>query len=225
MRRTGRTGLVVAAVALAAVPAIAGAAPSSGPPRDKATGGGQAFFDSREPTGAGDTVAFTAQRARDAAGDSSDATGQVQVNRRGDNAVKFHGIVDCLVVNASDPDSGDPVVSKGQGEAYISGYVRGDQSKRFELYVKDGGKGQMERVNDMIALFAPGETDQGDPGSSDDNAGPCGFAEAPTDVDVTMARGNVQVTNANTGEDQAAAAPQQQVGVESLSAPLTSLLS
>jgi hypothetical protein len=224
MRIIRRTGLVVAVVVLAAVPALAAAATSSGPKRDKATGGGQAFFDSREPTGAGDTVAFTAQRARDAASDSSDATGQVQVNRRGDNAVKFHGIVDCLVVNANDPETGDPVVSKGQGEAYISGYVRGDETKRFELYVKDGGKGQAERVNDMIALFAPGETDQGDEGPDDDNAGPCGFAEAPTDVDVTMARGNVQVTNANTGEDQEAPAPQQQSAAQSLAAPLTSLL-
>ena len=223
MRIIRKLGLVAAVGVLAAVPAIAVAAPNSGPKRDKATGGGQAFFDSREPTGAGDTVAFTAQRARDAAADSSDATGQVQVNRRGDNAVKFHGIVDCLVVNAND-ESGDPVVSKGQGEAYISGYVRGDTSKRFELYVKDGGKGQMERAGDMIALFAPGETDQGDSGSSDDDAGPCGFAEAPTDVDVTMARGNVQVTNANTGEDQEAPAPQQQGVAGSIAAPLTSLL-
>ena len=73
-----KLGLVVAVGVLAAVPAIAVAAPNSGPKRDKATGGGQAFFDSREPTGAGDTVGFTAQRARDAAADSSDATGQVQ---------------------------------------------------------------------------------------------------------------------------------------------------
>ena len=80
----------------------------------------------------------------------------------------------------------------------------------------------MERVGDMIALFAPGETDQGNSGPDDDNAGPCGFAEAPTDVDVTMARGNVQVTNANTGEDQEPA-PQQQ-GAGSLAAPLDYLL-
>ncbi len=208
--RLRRMGVLAAAGVVAAMPALAVAAPKNGnggPPRDKATGGGQAFFDSRQPTGAGDTVAFTAQRARDATGDSTAATGQVQVNRRGTNAVKFHGVVDCLVVNASDPDTGDPVVSKGQGEAYISGHVRGDQTKRFELYVKDGGKGQMERVGDMIALFAPGETDQGTQGGQDDAEGPCGFAEAPTDVEVTMARGNVQVTNASTAEDQEAPAP------------------
>jgi len=224
-----RMGLLAVVIALAAVPSIAAAkSENAGPKRDKATGGGQAFFDMRDPTGAGDTVAFTAQRARNAAEGSDDATGQVQVNRRGGSGgesdtgvVKFHGIVDCLVVNG-DSESEDEVVTKGVGEAYIGGYVRGDASKRFELYVRDGGKGQMERVNDVIMLFAPGETEDNDQEGAE-SPGPCGLND-PDDTSVSMARGNVQVTNANTSEDQQPEAEEEQQGASTLAAPLTSLL-
>jgi hypothetical protein len=165
---------------LAAVPATAGA----GNTRDRATGGGQAFLDSRDQNGAGDTVAFSAHRAKGAASDSDAATGQIQVNRRGDNAVKFHGNITCLVVNGG----------KSVGTAYMSGTSRGGTP--FELYVSDGGKGQDER-NDMIMLFVGDETTQNDSSSAD---GPCGFDEQPDGV--SLARGNVQTYNGSTDEDQ-----------------------
>lgn len=178
--------------ALAGVLALPVASADSASTRDKVTGGGQAFLDSRDAKGAGDTVAFQAQRERGAADGSDAADGQIQVNRRGDNAVKFHGEITCLVVNGG----------KSEGVAYMSGTTRASKSvpaQPFELYVTDGGKGKAER-NDMIMLFVGDETDQGDDGSADDEQGPCGFAE---EVDgVSMARGNVQTWNNNTSEDQ-----------------------
>lgn len=161
--------------------------------RDKAIGGGQAFLDSRDASGAGDTVAFTAQRAKGAPDGSDAAVGQIQVNRRGTNAVRFHGTITCLVVNGG----------RSEGVAYMSGTTRANKrvpAQPFELYVTDGGKGQMERSNDMIMLFVGDETDQGDDGSADDEQGPCGFAEEVSGVN--MARGNVQTWNNNSSEDQ-----------------------
>lgn len=178
--------------ALVGVLAIPVGSASAAPSRDKATGGGQAFFDSREASGAGDTVAFTAQRERNAADGSDAADGQIQVNRRGDNAIKFHGEITCLVVNGG----------RSEGVAYMSGLTRASKTvpaQPFELYVTDGGKGQAER-NDLIALFVGEETDQGDAGQEDDAEGPCGFAEQPEGV--SLARGNVQTWNNNTSEDQ-----------------------
>ncbi|HVE69517.1 MAG TPA: hypothetical protein VNB64_13150 [Solirubrobacteraceae bacterium] len=147
-------------------------------------------------------MAFIAHRSKAATGDNpSLATGQVQVNRRSTNAdagtgpAKFHGIVDCLVVNGG----------RSVGDAYISGHRRGAPTQRFELRVTDGGRGQAERGGDMIALFAPGETDQGDPGQADDAEGPCGFAEEPATV--ALFRGNVQTWNASTSDDDTAPAP------------------
>ena len=179
--------------ALAASVAFPVSAADSASSRDKAIGGGQAFLDSRDASGAGDTVAFTAQREKGAPEGSDLADGQIQVNRRGDNAVKFHGTVECLVVNGG----------RSEGVAYMSGTTRANKNvpaQPFELYVTDGGKGQAER-NDMIMLFVGAEeTDQGDDGTADDDQGPCGFAESVEGV--SMARGNVQTWNNNTSEDQ-----------------------
>lgn len=172
--------------ALAGVAALPVSAADSAPSRDKATGGGQTFFESDGAgSGAGDTVAFTAQRAKNAPDGSTDATGQIQVNRRGENAIKFHGTITCLVVEGA----------QSMGAAYMSGTSR--NGIPFELYVTDGGKGQSER-NDLINLWAGPETDQGDPGPSGDE-GPCGTPDEPSGV--ALARGNVQTWNNNTSED------------------------
>jgi hypothetical protein len=197
--------LITAAAVAVAVPTVAGAA-SGGTTRDSITGGGQAFFDMTDPaaaTGAGDTVAFQAQRAKYATGDSTDATGNIQVNRRTTNQVKFHGTFDCLVVD------GDP--GSGAGTAYASGQSRGGVP--FELYVEDGGKGQLER-NDMIMLFVGDETANND-GQGEDV---CGFSDSDFDT-VSMARGNVQVRNRNIAED---AEPQSSKSSQA-SAPLSLL--
>lgn len=175
----GRGFLIAVTAAVLAIPTVASGAST----RDAITGGGQAFFGSNGETGqgAGDTVAFTAKRERGAAEGSTDAVGQIQVNRRTTNQVKFHGTFNCLVVN------GEP--NSGAGMAWASGESR--TGTPFQLYVEDGGKGQMER-NDMITLLVGDDTEDGD--------GPCGFEDADTDS-ISLSRGNVQVRNRDSSED------------------------
>jgi hypothetical protein len=175
----GRGLFLVAIVAVLALPTVASGAST----RDAITGGGQAFFGTGGETGqgAGDTVAFTAKREKGAADGTDAAVGQIQVNRRTTNAIKFHGTFECLVVN------GEP--NSGAGMAWASGISRSGQ--QFQLYVEDGGKGQMER-NDMIMLLVGEDTQDGD--------GPCGFDDADTDS-IALSRGNVQVRNRNISED------------------------
>ena len=197
--------LVTGAAIAVAIPTVAGAA-QGGTTRDAITGGGQAFFGSEDgvpTTGAGDTVAFTAKRAKGAADGSTAATGNIQVNRRTTSQVKFHGSFSCLVVN------GEP--NSGAGYAFASGASR--TGVPFELFVQDGGKGPQER-NDLIMLYVGGETD----GENDD--GPCGFEGDfdPATDSIPLARGNVQVRNRNMTED----APEQSQS-QSQSAPLSLL--
>ena len=199
--------LIAALAAAVAIPTVAGAAKGGNNTRDGITGGGQAFFDMREDTtggGAGDTIAFTAKRARDAATTSTDAEGQIQVRRRTTGAVKFHGEFECLVVN------GEP--NSGAGIAFASGASR--DGVPFELYVEDGGKGAMER-NDMIMLFYGTEAD------GENNDGPCGTEGDfdPAEDTVSLARGNVQVRNRSTDEDD----PQPSGSSNEASAPLSLL--
>lgn len=191
-------GLITAIAAPAAGAAKGGSStdPSSGNTRDSATGGGQAFFDRDDPagsTGAGDTVAFTAHRAKGAPEGSDAATGQIQVNRRTTGAVKFHGTIDCLVTNG--------VKGSGAGDAYMSGKARNGEP--FELYVSDGGKGQMER-NDMIMLYH-GTTEVASNDSDPNNQGRnevCGFSDFnPQDDSFPLYRGNVQVRNRDNSAD------------------------
>ena len=175
-----RRGLLIAvSAAVLALPTVASGAST----RDAITGGGQAFFGSNGETGqgAGDTVAFSAKRAKGTPEGSTDAVGQIQVNRRTTSQVKFHGTFHCLVVN------GEP--NSGAGMAWASGESR--DGTPFQLYVEDGGKGQAER-NDMIMLFVGDETQDGD--------GPCGFEDTDTDS-ISLSRGNVQVRNRDTSED------------------------
>jgi hypothetical protein len=190
-----RTLLIAGAVVAVAIPTTAGAA-SGGTTRDSVTGGGQAFFDARDPSGAGDTIAFQAKRAKGAPDGSDDAVGMVQVNRRGTTAIKFHGSITCMNT------SGEP--KSGSGYAYMSGMSRASKStpaQPFELYVSDGGKGQQEQ-DDMIMLFVGDETANNDSQNADKTE-VCGFSDFdPASDSVEMARGNVQVRNRNTSEDQ-----------------------
>jgi hypothetical protein len=189
---TGRGLLIAVAAAVLALPTVASGAST----RDAITGGGQAFFGSNGETGqgAGDTVAFSAKRAKGTPEGSTDAVGQIQVNRRTTTQVKFHGTFHCLVVN------GEP--NSGAGMAWASGESR--DGTPFQLYVEDGGKGQMER-NDMITLLVGDQTEDGD--------GPCGFEDTDTDS-ISLSRGNVQVRNRDTSED----AQQQSSSASPLSA-------
>jgi hypothetical protein len=190
--------LVAGAVIAVAVPNVASAA-SGGTTRDSATGGGQAFFDRDDPTGstgAGDTVAFQAQHAKGAAADSTDATGQIQVNRRTTNIVKFHGTIDCLAANGSQEKD-------GVSYAYMSGTSRANKTapaQPFELFVQDGGSGPQER-NDVIALFVGNETTQND-SDNEDRTEVCGFSDFDREDDpFDLYRGNVQVRNRSVTND------------------------
>lgn len=187
-------GLLAAVTAAAAVPVAADAET----PRDKATGGGKVLLDPANPptNGAADTLAFTAQRDRGATDASGLADGQVQVNRRSGEAgtqVKFHGVVECLMVVGSD----------GGGKAYINGYRKGaarTPENYFELYVVDGGSGEAERSGDQAMVwFGAEETEQNEPDQmvvgnftplQEDEL--CGIEEDPKN-EVGIAGGNYQV--------------------------------
>ena len=178
--------VLAAVVAVAAIPVTADA----GSPRDRATGGGQVLLDPNNPptTGALDTVAFTAQQEHGATDSAAD--GQLQVNRRsgGADAVKFHGTVECLIVNGT--------------KAYISGESR--DGVPFKLFVVDGGSGQAERGTDQMIVWYGAETDENDPDQQvPGNFTPpqedefCGIEEDPNSTrTVTVARGNTQVYDA-----------------------------
>lgn len=150
---------LTAAVALA-VPLAATAGSST----DRATGGGQILLGTQ---GAGTTIAFTAQ------GTSEAAKGQVQVvdraAGRGQDQVKFHGIVECILVEGN--------------MAEIAGRER-DSNDPFTLRVVDNGEGAAAS-NDMI-FFDDVEDDRRC--ESDDND--------DDDLQVALARGNAQVYDA-----------------------------
>jgi hypothetical protein len=180
-------GLLAALVALVAVPVTA----QAGSARDRATGGGQVLLDpnAQPTTGALDTVAFTAQQEQGATDSAAD--GQVQVNRRsgGEDAVKFHGIVECLIVSGN--------------KAYISGHERGTDVP-FELFAIDGGSGQDERGTDQTIVWYGDETEENDPDQREvgnftppDEDEFCGIEEDPNSKrEAALARGNNQVYDA-----------------------------
>lgn len=136
----------------------------AGSPNDRATGGGQILVGTR---GAGDTIAFTAQ------GTASEAKGQVQFIDRtggiGAGQVKFHGVVDCILVVGN--------------TAEIAGHER-DSGDAFTLRVVDNGEG-LAAADDTIFFD---DTADDEPCVQDDND--------DDDVAVALARGNAQVYDA-----------------------------
>ncbi len=178
-------GLLAVVGAMAAAPVA-----DADSPRDRATGGGQVLLDPNAPptTGALDTIAFTAQRARNVASDSTAAEGQVQVNRRSGEALKFHGVVDCLVVVGN--------------KAYMSGRSRDDVY--FELFAIDGGAGSEERGTDQTIVWHGAETEENEPDQQvPGNFTPpqedefCGIEEDPNSKrQGALARGNNQIHDA-----------------------------
>jgi hypothetical protein len=157
-----RTGARALAAALVVV-ALSVTAASAGSPNDRVTGGGQTLIGT---TGAGNTIAFTAQ------GNSDAAKGQVQVVDRsggtGQAQTKFHGIVDCLTVDGS--------------MAEIYGHKSEDPSDVFAVYVVDNGEGAMAE-NDIVAL-------------NDDPKSPCEIKDDDDKGTMELGRGNAQVYDA-----------------------------
>ncbi len=176
--------LAVAGVAaLAAFPSAALAQEGT---TDKATGGGQVLFSDDDVKRS--TIAFTAQNTGDG---TSAAKGQVQFIDRsaggGQNAVKFHGTVTCIVVEGN--------------RAQIAGLRRGGdretEGDTFELTVVDNG--EPNRGNDMI-MFDNMDVD-----------GQCEESEQDSDEpEIALAKGNAQVRDGdaeNSFEDSSPLAP------------------
>ena len=152
-----RNLLIAVAVLALAVPGMA----SAGSRTDRATGGGQILVSTQ---GAGSTIAFTAQGTPEA------ARGQVQFIDRsagtGQSQVKFHGIVECILVEGN--------------TAEIAGVERGTGDP-FTLRVVDNGEGAAAG-NDMIFFDDVEDDARCETDDDDDN-----------DVQVALARGNAQV--------------------------------
>lgn len=156
--------LVLAGLASAVVTAPAADAAVG----DKVTGGGQVFFSADQngtkPTGALNTIGFNAQQT------ATDVKGQVQfIDRsagKGRSQVRYHGIVDCINVMGN--------------QALIGGVKRGG-GPRFQMYVEDNGEGANAAGADVITFNNK---------SADPN---CEFDDNDNDVQIELARGNVQV--------------------------------
>jgi hypothetical protein len=156
--------MMVAIAGLAALALSSGSAYAGN--GDKATGGGQILFSQSDLKAS--TIAFTAQ------GTTSTAKGQVQVIDRsaggGQNATKYHGIVNCIEVT--------------DNTAVIGGYQRGHADNEFTLRVIDNG--EPNQGNDMIMLDRESDKTQ------------CGEDKQQCNPDVSLARGNAQVRDGDS---------------------------
>lgn len=130
----------------------------------KVTGGGQTTVST---TGAGDTIAFTAQNT----GDGTDARGQIQYIDREEGRVVgiFHGTVTCLRA----VDAGE------QGAAQFAGVWTSQGEGPFEVYVEDNGEPNHGADQVFLTREEPGDCAEDDP--EDD------------DGETALGRGNVQV--------------------------------
>ena len=131
----------------------------------KITGGGQTEVGT---TGAGDTIAFTAQ------GEGDGVKGQVQYVDRTDGKVVgiFHGTVTCIQA----VDAGE------QGAGTIAGEWRNQGEGFFQIYLEDNG--EPNQGSDLIIVEEAATSPE------------CSDEEPDDDDKSAMARGNVQVHNA-----------------------------
>lgn len=164
-----------AALALGVSTAVATGAFAGGQPQQTVNGGGQVLASS-DATGAGDTIAFTAQGL--STSDDS-ARGQFQyvphASATPDNP-KFHGTVTCLQV--------DPATSDSPATARIGGVDR--DTTPFRLVVTDAGTGVQGADTILLQHPAtePGMGSLCDPQNGDDSGS------------LTLARGNVTIHKA-----------------------------
>jgi hypothetical protein len=137
-----RYGLIGAVIAGLMVAGVVAATSATAP---KVTGGGQTLNGS---TGAGDTIAFTAQ------GEGEDVRGQVQyVDRTDSGQTVRHGAVTCLVY-------------EGSNQARLGGEWRGGGT--FEILVRDNGEGN--GTQDQIGVYPDATPDCGPTQNEDDDA-------------------------------------------------------
>lgn len=164
------TGTAVLAVTLAGT-GVGSAAPAV----YKVTGGGQTLVGT---TGAGNTIAFTAQSA---GAEGEAAKGQFQLQLRDGAKETIHGEVNCVVVYSYTEDG---------GMAVIGGTSRDGEPFRFDVI--DGGEGK--DASDMIRVSRGDEAEDGDDNGSDSFL--CDEEDEQAETD--FARGNVQVHKAKS---------------------------
>ena len=169
MKRILITGAVLA-VAVAGV-----GTGSANPSVFKVTGGGQTLLGA---TGAGNTIAFTAQSA---GAEGTVAKGQFQLQNRelGNGPLKetVHGTITCVVVSSP---------TERGGMAVLGGLTRDGEAVRIDVIDSGEGKGS----TDMIRLSRGAAAQDG--GDKDENdTSLCDVENEP--VNMALGRGNVQV--------------------------------
>lgn len=119
-------------------------------------------------SGAGDTIAFTARET------ATGANGQVQYIDRTDGETEaiFHGTVTCIEA----VDAGD------DGAGFIAGEWRHEEEAYFTIYLEDNG--EPNQGNDLIIIDELATSPE------------CSDEEPDDDDKASLARGNVQVHNA-----------------------------
>ena len=156
--------LMFALAGLAALAMTSGTATAGN--GDKVTGGGQVIFSEGDVKAS--TIAFTAQ------GTTETAKGQIQFIDRseggGRDAVKYHGVVDCLEVTGN--------------YGVLGGYKKRTGGNRFVLRVVDNG--EPNQGADMIQFD----------NETEDNA--CGDDEDDSPPEFSLARGNAQVRDGDS---------------------------
>ena len=165
-----RLMLVIAGLAVLAITTGSATAGNG----DKVTGGGQVIFDEGDVKAS--TIAFTAQ------GTTETAKGQIQFIDRsaggGQDAVKYHGVVDCLEVT--------------NNYGVIGGYKKRTGGNRFVLRVVDNG--EPNQGADLIQF--DNETEDNACGDDEDDAAP----------EFSLARGNAQVRDGDSSNPQQSSA-------------------
>lgn len=169
MKRILITGAVLAV-------AVAGAGTGSAAPSvHKVTGGGQTLLGT---TGAGNTIAFTAQSA---GAEGTAAKGQFQLQNRelGNGRLKetVHGTITCVVVFST---------TERGGMAVLGGLTRDGQPVRIDVI--DNGEGRSS--TDMIRLSRGAAAQDG----GDDDEGDTSLCDVEDEAaETALGRGNVQV--------------------------------
>lgn len=172
-----RVFVAVLAAAVALVPYAAFSShggPDDNDPRDWAAGGGQVVLDVSNLEAAGDSIGFNATTVLSQGG----VEGQVEyvaTSLAGEEMDRWNGTVECFEVDGN--------------EATLGGAIDGNQgsnaSGRFALRVTDNGTPEDGEGSDVIVLSY-----------GEDTAGDCSEGDFKDADELTLARGNATVHDA-----------------------------
>jgi hypothetical protein len=179
--------IAVAAAAAASLSAMILASPAmAGSKTSRVTGGGQVVLSGQDLTGAGDTLAFTAQNTRSTSDDATAATGQLQyVQRSGSSQVVAHADVTCLSVD------GNMATLEGTWQS-------GPYTHEFWMQVTDSDQGTSQNTGTDTIQFQPNDSDQEDSFAEGAQCGPGRNNNDDNGPNYDLARGNVQVYQAGS---------------------------